>query len=140
MLGTISSSEGSIVRVYQEDLCQALAVYPRRKYESAGGPTAADIARLLRDNSTDGDADVWEFVQALIFNYLIGAPDAHAKNYSVMHAPGLTRITPMYDVASALPYEADGVTELATAAMKIGGQKTSSALSTGATGTRLPPL
>ena len=81
-----------------------------------------------------------EFVQALIFNYLIGAPDAHAKNYSVMHAPGLTRITPMYDVASALPYEADGVTELATAAMKIGGQKTSSALSTGATGTRLPPL
>lgn len=115
--------DGSIVRVHQEDMCQALAVYPRSKYEASKGPKAADIARVLRDNSTDGEGDVWEFTQALIFNYLIGAPDAHAKNYSVMHAPGLTRITPLYDVASALAYEAKGNSEIDQAAMSIGGQR-----------------
>lgn len=115
--------DGSIVRVHQEDMCQALAVYPRKKYEASGGPTPSNIARLLRDNSTDGEADVWEFAQALVFNYLIGAPDAHAKNYSIMHAPGLTRITPLYDVASALPYDAVGDSEINQAAMAIGGRR-----------------
>jgi serine/threonine-protein kinase HipA len=115
--------DGSVVRVHQEDTCQALAVYPRRKYEASKGPTAADIARVLRDNSTDGEGDVWEFTQALVYNYLIGAPDAHAKNYSVMLAPGLTRITPLYDVASALAYEAKGDSEIDQAAMSIGGRR-----------------
>jgi len=115
--------DGSVVRVHQEDMCQALAFYPRKKYEASGGPSAADIARLLRDNSTDGEADVWEFAQALVFNYLIGAPDAHAKNYSILHAPGLTRITPLYDVASALPYDAAGDSEINQAAMSIGGRR-----------------
>jgi serine/threonine-protein kinase HipA len=78
---------------------------------------------LLRDNSTDGEADVWEFAQALVYNYLIGAPDAHAKNYSVMHAPGLTRIAPLYDVASALPYDAVGDSEINQAAMSMGGTR-----------------
>lgn len=117
------AKNGSIVRVHQEDMCQALAIYPRKKYEASGGPSAADIARLLRDNSTDGEADVWEFAQSLVFNYLIGAPDAHAKNYSIMHAPGLTRITPLYDVASALPYDAVGGSEINQAAMSIGGRR-----------------
>jgi serine/threonine-protein kinase HipA len=115
--------DGSVVRVHQEDMCQALAVYPRKKYEASGGPSAADIALLLRDNSTDGPADVWEFAQALVYNYLIGAPDAHAKNYSLMHAPELTRITPLYDVASALPYDAVGDSEINQAAMAIGGRR-----------------
>ncbi len=117
------AKDGSIVRVHQEDVCQALAVYPRNKYEASGGPSAADIARLLRDNSTDGEADVWEFAQALVYSYLIGAPDAHAKNYSIMHAPGLTRITPLYDVASALPYDAVGGSEINQAAMSIDGKR-----------------
>lgn len=115
--------DGSVVRVHQEDMCQALAVYPRRKYEASGGPGAAALARLLRDNSTEGEADVWEFTQALVFNYLIAAPDAHAKNYSVVHAPGLTRIAPLYDVASALPYDATGDTEIDQSAMAIGGRR-----------------
>ncbi len=115
--------DGSIVRVHQEDMCQALAVYPRKKYEAGGGPSAARIAQLLRDNATGGERDVWEFAQALVFNYLIGAPDAHAKNYSIMHAPGLTQITPLYDVASALPYDVVGDSEIDQSAMSIGGRR-----------------
>lgn len=41
----------------------------------------------------------------LLFNYVVGATDAHAKNYSVLHlANDETVLAPMYDVASALPY------------------------------------
>ena len=115
--------DGSIVRVHQEDACQALGVYPHRKYEASGGPSAAAVARLLRDNATDGEADVWEFAQALVFNYLIGAPDAHAKNYSIAHVPGLMRIAPLYDVASALPYDGSAGTEIGLSAMSIGGRR-----------------
>ena len=115
--------DGSLVRVHQEDLCQALSVYPRRKYEANGGPSSAVIARVLRDNSTNGDSDVWEFAQALVFNYLIGAPDAHSKNYSVILAPGRVQLAPLYDVASALPYDATGDSEIDEAAMAIGGKR-----------------
>lgn len=31
--------EGAVVRVHQEDLCQALAVHPDDKYQSDGGPS-----------------------------------------------------------------------------------------------------
>lgn len=115
--------DGSIVRVHQEDFCQALAVYPRKKYEASGGPSAADIARLLRDVATDPEGDVWAFAQALVFNYLIGAPDAHAKNYSVVLAPSRVQLAPLYDVASALPYDALGDSEINQAAMSIGGRR-----------------
>ncbi|MFW7413924.1 type II toxin-antitoxin system HipA family toxin [Demequina sp. SO4-18] len=115
--------DGTLVRVHQEDMCQALAVYPRKKYEASGGPSAAAIARVLRDNASDPERDVWEFAQALVFNYLIGAPDAHAKNYSVTLAPGRVGLAPLYDVASALPYDAVGDSEINQAAMSIGGRR-----------------
>ena len=115
--------DGSLVRVHQEDLCQALAVYPRNKYEANRGPSSARIARVLRDNSTVGEDDVWQFARALVFNYLIGAPDAHAKNYSIVLAPGRVRLAPLYDVASALPYDATGDSEIDLAAMAIGGRR-----------------
>lgn len=39
---------GQLVRVHQEDLCQALAVHPDRKYQHDGGPSPRDIVDLLR--------------------------------------------------------------------------------------------
>ncbi|MDZ7732548.1 MAG: HipA domain-containing protein [Acidimicrobiia bacterium] len=40
--------DGELVRVHQEDVCQALGVHPGRKYQSDGGPSPRDIAELLR--------------------------------------------------------------------------------------------
>ena len=40
----------------------------------------------------------------IFFNYLIGAPDAHAKNYSLLHGRDVSYLAPLYDVASLLPY------------------------------------
>lgn len=95
-----------VARIHQEDMCQALGVMPTSKYQNEGGPRPSDIVGLLRRYSSNSQADVDTFVQALAFNWLIGGTDAHAKNYSLLHAPGgRVRLAPLYDVASALPYD-----------------------------------
>ncbi len=95
-----------IIRVHQEDLCQALGVPPSRKYQNEGGPSPRDIAGLFRRAMPPRIADVavWRFADALIWNWFLAGTDAHAKNYSVLLAGNQVRLAPMYDVASALPY------------------------------------
>lgn len=113
---------GGVVRVHQEDFCQALGVSLGRKYQSEGGPSAEACVRLLREHSLREADDVKTFVEAQIFNWLIAGTDGHAKNYSLLHATGgRVRLAPLYDVASVLPYP--GVDLLrAKLAMKIGGK------------------
>lgn len=113
--------KGEIVRVHQEDLCQALALPPSLKYQNEGGPGPADIAKLFRTAMPSEAADdaVWRFADALIWNWLIAGTDAHAKNYSLLIARDQIRLAPLYDVASALPYEVHE--RKLKFAMKIGG-------------------
>lgn len=94
-----------VLRLHQEDLCQALSVPPDRKYASDGGPSARDIAVLL-DRHPRAQSNKEVFAAQLFFNYLVGAPDAHAKNYSVLlHDDAGPIMSPLYDVASGLPYD-----------------------------------
>jgi len=112
--------DGEVRRVHQEDICQALSVPPSRKYQSEGGPGPGDIASLFRRTMPGRVADdaVRRFADALIWNWLIGGTDAHAKNYSLLLSGDQVRLAPLYDVASALPY---GVHEKKLRmAMKIG--------------------
>lgn len=97
---------GKLVRVHQEDLCQALGVHPDRKYQSDGGPGPREIAGLLRAAMPTEAAEqsVARFADALIWNWIIGGTDAHAKNYSLLLAGSAVRLSPLYDVTSALPY------------------------------------
>jgi len=46
-----------IIRIHQEDLCQALAAHPERKYENEGGPGIADIVGVLRAHSREREED-----------------------------------------------------------------------------------
>ena len=95
--------DGSIMRLHQEDMCQAMSVFPDQKYPSEGGPDAGGIMRLLKESSEADDR--MTFFDALVFNYLIAAPDAHGKNYALMHfSQGRFRLAPLYDVASMAPY------------------------------------
>ncbi len=113
--------DAAIRRIHQEDLCQALGVPPAGKYQNEGGPGPADIAGLLRGVMPPRVADVAirRFADALIWNWLIGATDGHAKNYAVLLADKQVRLAPMYDVATALPY---GTHERKLRlAMKVGG-------------------
>jgi serine/threonine-protein kinase HipA len=98
---------GRIVRVHQEDLCQATGVLPTGKYESDGGPGITRIADVLYDTIAprrEARAAAMCFAEALAFNWLIGGTDAHAKNYSLLLSGAQVRLAPMYDVASSLPY------------------------------------
>ena len=95
-----------IVRVHQEDACQALAISPTRKYQNEGGPSAAAMVELLRTHSSERAVDVETFVDAIGFNWLIAGADAHAKNYALLLSSGpRVRLAPLYDVASILPYD-----------------------------------
>ncbi|MEY9126923.1 MULTISPECIES: type II toxin-antitoxin system HipA family toxin [Bradyrhizobium] len=115
-------SGNDIIRVHQEDICQAMGIPPTKKYQNEGGPTPADVVELLRTYSTDREADLETFVSALIFNWLIGGSDAHAKNYSLLLASGaLVRLAPLYDIASILPYDHVDQRKIKLA-MKVGGE------------------
>jgi serine/threonine-protein kinase HipA len=95
--------DGRLLRLPQEDCCQALSVPPPRKYEHDGGPGIRDILELLRA-SDEPEADQRLFLKAQIVFWLLGATDGHAKNFSVFLLPGgRFRLTPLYDVMSAQP-------------------------------------
>jgi serine/threonine-protein kinase HipA len=96
-----------VFRVHQEDMCQALGVNPFRKYQSEGGPTIKHIMGLLLE-SADPNVDRDRFMRAQALNFVIAGTDAHARNYSIVYAPGgAFRLAPLYDVISDLPYAAD---------------------------------
>ena len=116
--------DGVIRRVHQEDMCQALGVRPEAKYQSEGGPSPETIIALLRAHVTPASAAaiaVDRFVDALAVNWVIGGTDAHAKNYSVLLSGNQVRLSPLYDVSSALPYDEFYLPRLRMA-MKIGGE------------------
>lgn len=113
--------DGQMVRVHQEDLCQALGISPTRKYQNEGGPGPAEIVGLFRHAMAPRIANdtVWRFIDALAWNWVIAGTDAHAKNYSLLLAGDQVRLAPLYDIASALPY---GIHEKKLRfAMRIGG-------------------
>ncbi len=115
------SVDGRLLRIHQEDFCQALGIGPDRKYQNESGPGPGDVARLLRLVMPPRTADdaVWRFLDALAWNWLIGGTDAHAKNYSLLLAGRQARLAPLYDIASALPYGIDE--RKLRLAMKVGG-------------------
>jgi serine/threonine-protein kinase HipA len=101
-----TTTDGPLVRLHQEDLAQALGYFPTAKYQNEGGPGPADVARLIRRLMPPALArsDIERFAGALVWNWIIAGPDAHAKNYSVLLAGRQVALAPFYDVASALPY------------------------------------
>lgn len=111
-----------VARLHQEDVCQALGHLPNSKYESEGGPSASDVVRLLRAESSNFEEDVSRFVMALAINWVIYGSDAHSKNYSLIHVLGsYLRLAPLYDIASNLPYEGNPKSRKHKLAMKVGG-------------------
>lgn len=92
-----------LLRVPQEDFCQALSVPPNLKYQNEGGPGIADMLKLLR-GSDEPLSDQRSLLKANIVFWLMGATDGHAKNFSMFLSPGgRFRLTPLYDVISAQP-------------------------------------
>jgi serine/threonine-protein kinase HipA len=120
----LPAGNGAVVRIHQEDMCQALGVPPASKYQSEGGPSPEQIVDLIRrvvEPAPVAGLEVSRFVDALALNWLIAGTDAHAKNYSLLLAPGQVRLAPLYDVASSLPYD-DMYLPRLRLAMRIGSE------------------
>lgn len=98
-------SDGSIRRIHQEDFCQALSINPISKYAEDGGPSTPQIVKLLKKTGKASRDNIYVFLLYLFFNYLIGATDSHAKNFSLLlRSEDDIRLAPLYDVASMAPY------------------------------------
>lgn len=96
-------SPTELLRLPQEDFCQALGIPSARKYQSHGGPDAVAILKLL-GSSDNPLQDQTAFLKSQIIFWLIGATDGHAKNFSVFLRPGgRFGLTPFYDVLTAQP-------------------------------------
>lgn len=95
-------------RIHQEDLCQALGLPPDRKYQRFHGATAMNCARVLRDPGRgDTLADVRRFGDMLLFRWLVGDTDGHAKNFSILLSGTQRALAPLYDSATFLPHRRD---------------------------------
>jgi serine/threonine-protein kinase HipA len=99
----IFTNDGRLLRVPQEDMCQALSIPWTIKYENDGGPGVRKILRLLV-GSDDAQADRRIFFRAIVVFWLLAATDGHGKNFSIFLEPGGGfRLTPLYDIISAQP-------------------------------------
>lgn len=95
--------DGRLLRLPQEDFCQALGIPPAQKYQNQGGAGIAAIMELLK-GSDDPDADRLTFFKSQLVFWFIGATDGHAKNFSIAIGPqGRFRLTPLYDVLTVQP-------------------------------------
>jgi serine/threonine-protein kinase HipA len=93
-----------LMRLPQEDMCQALGISPNLKYQSDGGPGMAEIMKVLL-GAHNANADREQFFRSQILFWLLAATDGHAKNFSIHLEPGGSySLTPLYDVISFYPY------------------------------------
>ena len=94
--------DGKVKRIHQEDFCQVLGYLSRKKYQADGGPKISQIYKAIMEYSNSKAVDGFKFIQILIFNYLIGNTDAHAKNFSFLHLDRNNSVilSPVYDMVS----------------------------------------
>lgn len=96
--------KGEVKRLHQEDFCQLLGVDPSVKYESEGGPNLIQCFKLLKELELTA-TDTIQFLDKVIFNFIIGNGDAHAKNFSILYANEGPRLAPSYDLLATTVYK-----------------------------------
>ena len=105
---THPSGDSRLIRLPQEDMCQATGVPPEAKYEADGGPGMDRILDVL-DGSMKREQDRRDFFKAQLLFWMLCATDGHAKNFSLFLRPGgQYQLTPLYDVLSAYPVLGEG--------------------------------
>lgn len=116
---TPSSDDSWIIRLPQEDLCQATGTSPLHKYQADGGPGIALIMEILL-GSEQAEQDRINFFKTQILFWLLAATDGHAKNFSIALRPrGQYHATPIYDVLSAHPVIGKGKNQISPHKAKL---------------------
>lgn len=115
----LSADHKRILRLPQEDFCQALGLPPSLKYESDGGPGASDVLAVLRQ-SEQSQKDPETFLLSLVYFWLLRATDGHAKNYSIMLlSQNRYRLAKLYDIVSTWPAVGNGPHQLKPQQLKF---------------------
>jgi serine/threonine-protein kinase HipA len=95
---------GNILGLHQIDGCQLLQVGADWKYQrNAGLVSLPKLVAALRGLPVTG-RDLLELQRWVMFNYLIGNSDAHAKNMSVLIDDAGYRLAPFYDLLCVQAY------------------------------------
>ena len=89
-----------VTRIHQQDFCQAQGVVSENKYESNGGPSLKDNYQLIKSNVTIAKRSkaLFEYLDWISFNLLIGNNDSHSKNISFLLSNGKIELAPFYDL------------------------------------------
>lgn len=98
------TTDGRLMRLHQEDFCQALAVAPEYKYQNEGGPDLAQAFALLRRATRPSAPQILKLLDYAIFNAMVGNHDAHGKNFSLLYTTQGVVLAPCYDVLSTTVY------------------------------------
>lgn len=109
--------DGTIHRLHQEDMCQAVGLLPKDKY-LIGRPSER-MARVLREFADSPQREITNIYKQVAFRAVVGDEDGHGKNYSLMLHDGVVKAAPLYDSLSTVEYpELSG-----TMGTKIGAQQ-----------------
>ncbi len=116
---TAPQGDRRLLRLPQEDMCQAKGMPPTAKYEADGGPGIDAIFQVL-DGSMTREQDRRVFFQAQVLFWMLCATDGHAKNFSLFIRPGgRYQLTPLYDVLSAYPVLGEGPSKISPHKAKL---------------------
>jgi serine/threonine-protein kinase HipA len=115
----LSSDASWLLRLPQEDLCQASGTPALQKFQADGGPGIEAIIDVL-SGSEHAALDRRNFFKTQMIFWLLAATDGHAKNFSIAHLSGNRYAsTPLYDVLSAHPIIGRGANHLAAQKVKL---------------------
>jgi len=111
--GPLFELEGEPVsRLHQIDVCQALGLPPTQKYEepeyeTAPGPDIVEVTNAVVEATGEALTAKKQIIDWVIFNYLIGNSDSHAKNISLLWQGRRWIVAPAYDLVSVAVYSDD---------------------------------
>ncbi len=93
------------LRIHQEDFCQALGLPPKCRNQGAiNGATVDRCAKILADVVDADTADHALLADMVLYRWIAGDTDAHAKNISILMSGAERALAPLYDAASYLPH------------------------------------
>lgn len=98
------TADGRLLRLHQEDFCQALGIAPEYKYQNEGGPDLVQAFELVRRATRPSAPQILKLLDFAIFNALVGNHDAHGKNFSLLYTTAGVVLAPCYDVLSTAVY------------------------------------
>lgn len=98
----IAKGDGVIHRLHQEDMCQAVGLRPKDKYQI--GRPSGRMAQVLREFADSPEREIANIYKQVAFRAIVGDEDGHGKNYSVMLDGGVVTTAPLYDSLCTLVY------------------------------------